>query len=161
MPQKLRPQILLSAQSSAFWVGELHAPRLRMNHVSTTKKPYEIRERSFVFACAIVAAFPSGRALDHASLQLWSQLVDSATSVGAHLQEAGAAGSRAQFLALNRGALREMRESHFWIRLIVATKRIGYEAARDQLDESDQLTSILTIIVKNTVANTKGKKGST
>jgi four helix bundle protein len=131
-----------------------------MTHVSVTKKPYDIRERSFVFACAIVAGFPSKGWIDHASLQCWSQLVDSATSAGAQLQEAGAGGTRKQFLALNRGALREMRESHFWIRVIVATKCIGHEIARQQLDEADELTSILTTIVKNTIANMKKPKGS-
>jgi four helix bundle protein len=131
-----------------------------MSHIHVTKKPYDIRERSFVFACAIVAAFPPQRRMNHASLQLWSQLVDSSTSVAAHLQEAAAGGSRRQFLALNRGALREMRESHFWLRLIAATKRIGFEAVGDQIDEADQMIAILTTIVKNTEANSKETKRS-
>src|SRR5262245_49610095 len=128
-----------------------------MDPIPATETPYDIRERAFRFACAIVRAFPSGRWLDHASLQLWSQLVDSATSAGAQLHEAGAGGTRPQFLALNRGALREMKESQFWIRLIVATQRVRFEAVREQIDEADQLTAILTTIVKNTIAHTPAK----
>ncbi len=115
-------------------------------------KPYEIRARVFAFACEIIRAFPRGQ-LDPASLKVWSQLIAAATSVGAHLEEAKAAGTRVHFLSLTRGALREMRESHYWIRLLVATQLHGFEKAQDLVKESDELVAILATIVRNTHEN--------
>ena len=111
-------------------------------------KPYDIKERTFVFACNVILSFPNGQ-LDAASLKMWSQLIASSTSTGAHLEEAAAGGSRAQFLSLTRGGLREMRESNYWLRLIVATRRAGHERVTDLVSESRELVAILTTIVKN------------
>src|SRR5690349_23111878 len=90
------------------------------------QKPYDIKERTFVYSCSVIDAFPRTR-LDTASVKVWAQLIAAATSSGAHLEEAAAAGSRAHFLSLTRGALREMRESHYWLRIMIATKLTGFE----------------------------------
>ena len=66
------------------------------------------------------------------------------------MEEAAAGGSRAQFLSLMRGGLREMRESNYWLRLIVSTRRAGHERAATLVPESRELIAILTTIVKNT-----------
>lgn len=115
--------------------------------------PYDIRQRVFDFACAILAAYPRMQAVDRASAHVWLQLVKSATSTGAHLEEAHASGTRPQFLSLGRGALREMREARYWLRLIVATRLAGCTEASRHLDEANQLTAILTAIVKKTAAH--------
>jgi four helix bundle protein len=79
---------------------------------------------------------------------VWSQLVAAGTSVGAHLEEAEAASSRAHFITLNRGALREVREAKYWLRLVAATQLTGYEAAAPLITEADELVAILSTIVK-------------
>ena len=43
-----------------------------------------------------------------------------------------------------------MRESNYWLRLIVSTKRAGHERAVKLVPESRELIAILTTIVKNT-----------
>jgi four helix bundle protein len=111
-------------------------------------KPFDIRERAFLFACEVVCAFPAQRPLDPASWRLWSQLVAAGTSVGAHLEEAEAASSRAHFVVLNRGALREAREARYWLRLIQATRRRNHEQTPPLEDEALALVKILTTIVK-------------
>jgi four helix bundle protein len=120
----------------------------------STAKPYEIRDRTFLFACAVVSAFPRAR-LDTPSLKVWSQLIASATSTGAHLEEAAAGGSRAHFISITRGGLREMRESLYWLRIIDATRLAGHEATVPLIGEATELTAILTTIVKNAVRNQK------
>ncbi len=90
----------------------------------TPLKPFEIKPRVFGFACDVIRAFPKGR-LDTPSLKVWSQLIGAATSTGAHLEEAAAGGTRAHFLSLMRGALREMREAYYWLRVISATQLAG------------------------------------
>ena len=121
------------------------------------EKPYDIRERAFAFACDAINAYPQDRRIDYPSLRSWNQLTSSASSAGAYLEEAEAAASRAHFVTLSRGALREMREALYWARLIVATKRAGYLKAEPLRAESDELVSIITTIVKNAAKKLRGK----
>lgn len=120
-------------------------------------KPYAIRPRVFAFACDVIRAFPKTR-LDTPSLKAWAQLIASSTSTGAHLEEASAGGTRAQFLSLTRGALREMRESNYWLRIISATELAGFEQVAPLVEESAELTAILATIVRRSYENTPSKK---
>ena len=43
---------------------------------------------------------------------------------------------------------KEARETHYWLRLLIETKMISEKQLADLLDESNQLISILTSIVK-------------
>ena len=86
-------------------------------------------------------------------MKVWSQLIASATSTGAHLEEASAGGSRAQFLSLTRGALREMRESNYWLRVLIATELKGFQGAMPLVNESRELVAILSTIVRHTYEN--------
>ena len=122
---------------------------------SDSPKPYDIKTRVFAFACDVIRAFPRTR-IDTPTIKVWSQLIASATSSGAHLEEAGAAGTRPHFLSLMRGALREMRESNYWLRVMTATHLSGCEHAAPLVDESRELVAILTTIVRRTYDN--GKK---
>jgi four helix bundle protein len=121
-------------------------------------KPYAIKPRVFAFACDVVRAFPKTR-LDAPSLKVWSQLIASATSSGAHLEEAAAGGTRAHFLSLTRGALREMRESNYWLRVMTVTQLNGFKEVGHLVHESHELVSILATIVRRTYEN--GKKAKT
>jgi four helix bundle protein len=49
------------------------------------------------------------------------QLIRSGTSVGANVEEAQAAQSRADFIHKIEIALKELRETRYWLRLLVAT----------------------------------------
>jgi len=117
------------------------------------EKPFDIRERAFQFACAAIAAFPGDRHLDGPTWRVWSQLVSAATSVGAHLEEAEAASSRAHFVTLNRGALRELREARYWLRLVAATQLRHHEGVPSLERESSELIAIVTTIVKRASVN--------
>ena len=120
-------------------------------------KPYEIKERLFLFSCDVIRAFPRNSQLDAASLHTWRQLISSATSAGAHLEEAHAGGSRAHFISLTRGGLREMRESNYWLRIISVTKLKGWEGSGPLIQESNELVAILTTIVRNSLLKNAAK----
>lgn len=120
--------------------------------MDSASKPYDIRERVFAFACNVIKAYPRAH-LDTASHKVWAQLIASSTSSGAHLEEAAAGGSRAQFLALNRGALREMRESNYWLRILIATQLHHFRHVPPLLNESRELVAILSTIVRRTYEN--------
>ena len=121
----------------------------------TPTKPFAIKARVFGFACDVVRAYPKSR-LDPPSLKVWSQLIASATSTGAHVEEAAAAGTRAHFLSLMRGALREMRETHYWLRVMTVTELAGANDVGPLVEEADQLVAILSAIVRRTYENQKG-----
>jgi four helix bundle protein len=120
-------------------------------------RPFDIRDRAFLFGCEVVRAFPTQRPLEPAAWRIWSQAVASGTSVGAHLEEADAAASRAHFVSLNRGALREAREVRYWLRLIAATRLQNWELVAPLAEEAEQLVRILSAIVKRASRPPDGK----
>src|SRR5688572_24436457 len=115
----------------------------------TTASGQDIRERSFVFGCAVVrlalavVAKPGVRVLV-------DQLVKSGTSIGANLEEAKAASSRREFVRYVEIALREARETLYWLRIWTKIE-LGPSAHLTELrGEADQIVRILTTIVINT-----------
>jgi four helix bundle protein len=80
------------------------------------------------------------------------QLVKSSTSSGANYEEAQAGSSKPDFNNKVRIALREMRESNYWLRIIKATmdgNKLDNELI-PLIDESSQLKKILGSIVTKT-----------
>jgi len=86
------------------------------------------------------------------------QLVKSAGSVGANYEEAQSASSNADFTYKVEIALREMRESNYWLRLLSELASNDSDKTMIKLnfliDESSQLKKILGSIV----AKLKSKK---
>ncbi len=75
---------------------------------------------------------------------IYSQIFRSATSSAANFEEARSGESRADFIHKMAIVLKELRESHFWIKLIMKTQII---ATHDDLlnlifNESKELTNI-------------------
>ena len=79
--------------------------------------------------------------------RLAGQLVDSGTSIGANLEEADGAQSRADFISKCTISLKEARESHYWLRIMRATKKLEDERL---LTECNEIVAILTTIVRKT-----------
>jgi len=80
------------------------------------------------------------------------QLTKSATSSGANYEEAQAGSSRADFSNKTRIALREMRESNYWLRLIYGLREnsINDKELNWLIQESKELKKILGSIVQKT-----------
>lgn len=77
------------------------------------------------------------------------QLTKSATSAGANYEEAQGGSSRADFVNKVRIALREMRESNYWLRIIKRTvDGIDGEVLDALIIESAELKKILGAIVQ-------------
>ena len=76
-----------------------------------------VLEKSFAFAVDIVK---TGRRLqlDRKEWVLSKQLIRSGTSIGANIEEAIAAQSKKDFLSKMSIALKEARETHYWLRVI-------------------------------------------
>lgn len=110
----------------------------------------DIQERAFSFACRIVNLYRFLAKQKGAGEVLARQILRSGTSIGANLEEATAGQSRADFISKCNIALKEARETHYWLRLFTKTKVVSAERLNGLLTESNELVAILTTIVKNT-----------
>ena len=77
------------------------------------------------------------------------QLGKSATSIGANYEES-CGSSKADFKKKVKIALREARESHFWLRVLEELDGYDSEEFKALLNESNELKNILAAIVNNT-----------
>jgi four helix bundle protein len=75
-------------------------------------------------------------------------LLRSGISIGANIEEAQASQSEADFISKYSISCKEARETHYWLRLLVASDIIPRERLAELLDECDQLIAILTSIIK-------------
>jgi four helix bundle protein len=116
-----------------------------------------IQDRSYQFACRVI------RLVDHIARKslvprtIARQLLNSATSVGANLEEASAAQSKPDFISKCSIAAKEARETRYWLRLLTATRGVSAERLAPLIDEAGQIVGILTAIIKN--AATSSNRG--
>lgn len=110
--------------------------------------PQEISERAFAFAVRVVKLCQALDERPGVSRTLSNQLLRSETSIGANLEESKGGQSRADFLSKNSIALKEARETFYWLRLLAATDTIPVHQLESFLDEARQITAILTTIVR-------------
>ena len=118
-------------------------------------KPYNLRERSFLFARDIVAFTRQVANRDHILRHLAWQLVDAGGAVGANLEEGVSGQSKPDFVAKQFIALKESREAHFWLRLIAACEPSFQPSALPLIQESSELIAILTTSVKTAQSTRK------
>ncbi|MBZ5545008.1 MAG: four helix bundle protein [Acidobacteriia bacterium] len=85
--------------------------------------------------------------------RIGDQLLRSGTSAGANYEEAQGAESRDDFAHKLQIALKELRESNYWLRLLVKAEKVPPERMTGLLDESNQLRAMLS----KAVATAKGK----
>lgn len=78
-----------------------------------------------------------------AGKRIGDQLLRSGTSVGANYEEAQGAESHNDFVHKLQIALKEVRESNFWLRLIQRSELLAADKMAGIVDESAQLKAIL------------------
>lgn len=111
------------------------------------RKPNQIRDKTYSFALEIVKFCISLQ--EKHEFVLSKQLLKSGTSIGANVEEAIQAESKADFVHKLSISLKEAHETDYWLRLI---KDSGYDilvrtpALRESLDG---IIAILTVIIKN------------
>ena len=109
----------------------------------------DIKKRAFSFACRVIKFYQYLARQTGAGEVLARQILRSGTSIGANLEEAAAGQSRADFVSKCNIALKEARETHYWLRLFTETGVVPSEKLDGLLRESNELVAILTAIVKN------------
>jgi four helix bundle protein len=104
--------------------------------------PDDLSERLLDFAVRVgkvVNALPGTRLGRHIA----GQLVRCGTSPGPNYQEGCVAESRADFVHKLSICLKELRESQFWIRLIIKSKSLPESRMAEILNECTQLCKLM------------------
>jgi len=112
----------------------------------------DIKDRSFEFAVKIIE-FVQKLPRNNASYKIGGQLLEAGTSVGANVEEATGGFSKKDFTYKMGVALKEARESNYWLRLIKVSELARGEELDYLLKESEELRKILTSIVKTSKGN--------
>jgi four helix bundle protein len=118
----------------------------------------DLPERTFRFARRVVTLCQTLDKTPGVCRTLANQLLRSGTSIGANVEEGQASQSRADFIAKYSIACKEARETHYWLRLLVASEIIGEPTMQDMLDEAHQIVAILTSIVKKCRATNEKRR---
>jgi four helix bundle protein len=117
-----------------------------MPEMSKTEPREDLRERALKFALGIIEmtkALPS----EIPAREVTRQVVRSATSIGANLEEAFAGLSKKDFIHSVNIARKESNETRYWLR-IIAQSNWSQKPVDVLLSESEAWVKILTAIVK-------------
>lgn len=107
-------------------------------------------EKSYTFALKIVGL---GSVLQkRREYVLSKQLLKSGTSVGANIEEAQQAQSRADFVSKMSIAVKEAYETRFWLRLLRDSKTVDGQVAQKLLTEIDEIIRMLVATIKTSKA---------
>jgi four helix bundle protein len=113
------------------------------------EKPRDIKERTFSFAVEIVGLCRKIEKHSDVCRTLSRQLLRSGTSIGANTEEAQSGQSRADFVCKYSIALKEARETIYWLRLIQETFPANNGELSKLILEADEISKIIGAIIVN------------
>ena len=113
-------------------------------------KGENITQRTFELAVRIVKLAHVIARKSYIGQRIASQIIGAGTSVGANVEEAQAAESKADFIHKYRIALKEVRETKYWLRLVVSSYLIDNKRVASLLTEVDEISKIIAKIIINT-----------
>lgn len=115
---------------------------------------YDLEDRLIEFAVRVIhvaEALPSTKTGSHIS----GQMIRSGTSPAPNYGEAQGAESRADFIHKIKIALKELRETKVWLKIIKKAELISPTTRLDEvIDENDQLVAIFVKSLGTAKANT-------
>jgi four helix bundle protein len=119
------------------------------------KKENLILDKSFAFSLMAIELYKKLVAANEYVLS--RQFLKSATSIGANVNEASAAQSKADFISKMAISSKEARETKYWLLLLQKSDFINYDFSL-LLKEADEIINILTAIVKTSQQNNSKSK---
>ncbi len=111
-----------------------------------------VLEKSYTFALKIINIYKK-LSVDSREFVLSKQLLRCGTSIGANVNEAAEAQSRADFIHKMSIALKEPRETQYWLKLLQDAKYIS--DSEDITQCNNELIYLLTSIIKKAKTNMK------
>jgi four helix bundle protein len=113
----------------------------------TSRKGIDITQRTFDFAVRIVQLSQHLDESPGVARTISRQLLHAGTSIGANVEEAQAGQSRADFISKYAIALKEARETGYWLRLLAATQVIPETHLSELQTEAGELMRIIGAII--------------
>lgn len=111
------------------------------------KDERDLRSRTKAFALRVISLYETLPRSGSAQV-LGHQVLRSGTSVGANYREACRARSNAEFVSKVGDSLKELEETSYWLELLADSGAVIPKKLALLLDETSQLTAILTSIAK-------------
>lgn len=108
--------------------------------------PLDIEDRTYRFALRVVRLCQHLDAKPGVKRTLGNQLLRSGTSIGANVEDARASHSRAEFVCKMGIALREARETRYWLRLLIDGGLIERTLLDPLLSEATEIMKVLGAI---------------
>ena len=125
-----------------------------MQEIETYKESI-IQEKTFKFSLLIIELYKQLSKID--TNPILRQLLRSATSIGANVNEASAGQTKRDFVMKMAIASKEARETAYWLKLLNESKWYKVDL-NNHLLQSNEILKILTKIVKTSQENLKLKK---
>jgi four helix bundle protein len=107
----------------------------------------DICDRTFAFAVRIIKLCRYLNQQPDVDRVLIKQLSRSGTSIGANVEEAQAGQSELDFINKYAIALKEARETRFWLRLLVAAECVPAERVDNLIGEVTEIMRIIAAII--------------
>ena len=118
------------------------------NQMTNNKHSFDLEDRTAKFSEGIIN-FLKKLPQNIITQPLISQLIRSATSVGANYCEANEANSKKDFVNKIAIAKKEVKETRYWLRLIVHTLPETKEEISKLSQEAQELNFIFSTIIRN------------
>jgi four helix bundle protein len=115
-------------------------------------KGQDICDRTRAFALRVIKMYRV-LAKDEVGRILGKQLLRSGTSIGANVEEAQAGQSNADFVHKMSLALKEARESRYWLKLILEGEVMPANRLDAILVEIEEIIKLLYTIIQNSKSN--------
>ena len=109
-----------------------------------------ILDKSFAFAVRVVKLYKF-LCDEKREYILSKQLLRAGTSIGANVNEAQAAQSKADFISKLSISSKEAREANYWINLLIETKYLNIDDAhvKSLKEDTEEIIKLLTSIIKS------------
>ena len=120
----------------------------------TFTKPYDLRDRLFEYACAIVRVVQYLHTKDDVARSLADQVLRAGNSAGANYEEADDGSSPADTRGKRRISLRELKETLFRLRVLRSTGYLGPDHD-PVIQETLELKRIMAALVRKSTPKSR------
>lgn len=107
----------------------------------------DIQNRTFEFAVRVIKLCQHLDEMQGVARTLSRQLLRAGTFIGANVEEAQAGQSKADFISKYAIALKESRETLYWLRLLAATDILPEARLKELQSEAEELMRIIGSII--------------
>ncbi len=115
-----------------------------------TENPIQIK--SYQFALRVIKLFKYLNE-EKKEFVLSKQILRSGTSIGANIEEAIGGQSKSDFIAKLQIALKETRETHYWLRLLIDSNYLDSKSGKSVLNDCEEILKLLNSILKTSKSN--------